>query len=228
MAVVYVLGDDSMSKLVNKFKEIGFKRFFFMVIGVILIGFNVTFLRMANFGTDPFSCMNIGVSGHLPISYGTFQFIVNIILFIPVVILSPRSFGIGAFFNMFGVAYAADFGMWIFSLFGVDEQTFSAMLLARLGLFLIGLCLLCFGVALYMECDLGVAPYDMIGQIVEERTKGKVKFKWVRIFTDVLCVVIGFSFGGTVGVATILVSLFTGPVVSWFRNHMAKKILGNV
>lgn len=207
-------------------KKIGWKRFLFMILGVMLIGFSVTFTRLACFGTDPFSCMNIGVSNHLPVSYGTYQLLVNIILFIPVIILSPRSFGIGAVFNMFGVGYAADLGMFMFSLIGIGESTFADLLPIRLLVFVFGLFLLCFGVALYMECDLGVAPYDMIGQIVEERTKGKIKFKWVRVFTDCLCMAIGFISGGTVGLATILISLFTGPVVSFFRQHAVKKIIG--
>lgn len=207
-------------------KKIGWKRFLFMILGVMLIGFSVTFTRLACFGTDPFSCMNIGVSNHLPVSYGTYQLLVNIILFIPVIILSPRSFGIGAVFNMLGVGYAADLGMFMFSLIGIGESTFADLLPIRLLIFVFGLFLLCFGVALYMECDLGVAPYDMIGQIVEERTKGKIKFKWVRVFTDCLCMAIGFISGGTVGLATILISLFTGPVVSFFRQHAVKKIIG--
>ncbi len=211
----------------GKEKRIYWKRFLYMVLGVFLIGLNVTFMRMAGFGTDPFSCMNIGVSNHLPISYGTFQLIVNIVIFVPVVILCPRSLGIGAIFNMFGVAYVADFGMWIFGLFGIREGAFADSIFLRLIMFAIGLLLLCFGVALYMECDMGVGPYDMIGQVVQERTKGRLKFKWVRIFTDVLCMVIGYITGGTIGLATILVAFFTGPVVSWFREHVTAKMLGN-
>lgn len=207
-------------------KKIGWKRFLFMILGVMLIGFSITFTRLACFGTDPFSCMNIGVSNHLPVSYGTYQLIVNIILFVPVIILCPRSFGIGAIFNMFFVGYAADLGMFIFSAFGINEGSFVDLLPMRFIFFTLGLFLLCFGVALYMECDLGAAPYDMIGQIVEERTHGRIKFKWVRVFTDCLCMVIGYVSGGTVGLATILISFFTGPIVSWFREHAVKKIMG--
>lgn len=211
--------------MIDYFKRIGWKRFVFMAIGVILIGLNVTFMRLADFGTDPYSCMNIGISNHLPISYGTFQLIVNILIFIPVVILCPRSFGPGAIFNMFGVAYIADFGMWIFRLLGITEETFTAVISLRLLFFLIGLLLLCFGCALYMECDLGAASYDMIGQVAEERTKGKLKFRWVRVFTDVTCMLVGYISGGTIGLATILVAFFTGPIVSWFREHIVKRIL---
>ena len=58
------------------------KRYFMAFIGVILIGFNVTLLNLSGFGVDTFSCMNMAVSEHLPFSYGVWQIIVNIVIFI--------------------------------------------------------------------------------------------------------------------------------------------------
>lgn len=51
-----------------------------MLLGNLLMGIAVAILRMSRFGTDPFTCMNLGVSGFLNISFGTYQLIVNIIL----------------------------------------------------------------------------------------------------------------------------------------------------
>ena len=53
-----------------------------MLLGNLLMGIAVAILRMSRFGTDPFTCMNLGVSGFLNISFGTYQLLVNIILFI--------------------------------------------------------------------------------------------------------------------------------------------------
>jgi uncharacterized membrane protein YczE len=206
-------------------KKISWKKIVLVFLGVVLIGIGTTFLRFAGFGTDPFSCMNIGVSSHLPISYGTYQLLLNVVMFIPVIILYPRSFGIGAFINMLGLAYVIDFCVWLCGLAGFTVEGVSDYLIVRVLLLLIGILIFCFGVALYMECDLGIAAYDCIGQIAEQRTNGKLKFKWVRVFTDFLCMAIGFFSGGTLGVATFVVAFLTGPVVSWFREHAAKKIV---
>jgi uncharacterized membrane protein YczE len=207
------------------FKKIGMRRIGCTILGVVLIGFGTAILKLSGFGTDPFSCMTIGISNHLPISLGTFQLLLNFILFIPIVILYPRSFGFGAFFNMLGVGYIIDFFMWIFGLLGITTEGVSDMLAVRIVCLLIGILIYCMGAALYMECDLGIATYDGIGIVIEDRSKGKFKFKWVRICTDFICMGIGFLSGGTLGVATVVVGFFTGPLVSWGREHIANPLV---
>ena len=200
-------------------------RLLYSVMANIVMGIGVTFLRLSGFGTDPFSCMNMGVSSHLPISYGTYQLLFNIVLFIPVFILNRKSFGPGALVNMLGMGYIIDFCTWLLSLVGVTVQMLEAWMPIRIVCMMIGILLICFGVALYMDCDMGVSPYDIMAQIVEDRTAGKLKFKWVRICMDICCMTIGFVTGSVVGIATVVVAFFTGPVVSWFRNHAVRKIL---
>ena len=74
--------DFARARSLFKRKDIGMKRYFMAFIGVILIGFNVTLLNLSGFGVDTFSCMNMAVSEHLPFSYGVWQIIVNIVIFI--------------------------------------------------------------------------------------------------------------------------------------------------
>ena len=45
-----------------------------MLLGNLLMGIAVAILRMSRFGTDPFTCMNLGVSGFLNISFGTYEY----------------------------------------------------------------------------------------------------------------------------------------------------------
>ncbi len=41
------------------------KRLLMMLAGNLLIGVGVAFYRMSGFGADPYTCMNLGVSGFL-------------------------------------------------------------------------------------------------------------------------------------------------------------------
>ena len=41
------------------------KRIAMMLIGILMIGLCVSFLRMAGFGVDPFSVMNLGISSFI-------------------------------------------------------------------------------------------------------------------------------------------------------------------
>lgn len=214
-----------LQKIKNYFSEIGWKRFVYMVFAIIFLGIGVTLLRLAGFGTDPFSCMVFGLIRHLPIRYGTLQIMINIVLFIPVIILYPKSFGVGAFVNMFGLGYIVDLCLYLCGLGGVTVEAVQGFFAIRILLLLAGIIVMCFGIALYMECDLGIAPYDMIAQIIEDKTHRKISFKAGRIMTDMICIVIGIITGGTIGLATIVVGFFTGPLVSTFRHMVKKKLL---
>ncbi len=214
-----------LQKMQNYLKNIGWKRFVYMVLGVVFLGIGVTLLRFAGFGTDPFSCMVFGLSSHLPISYGNLQAIINIVLFIPVIILYPKSFGVGAFVNMIGLGYIVDLCIYLSGLCGVTVETVAELLVVRILLLLAGIVVMCFGIALYMECDLGIAPYDMVAQLIEDKSHKKIPFKIGRIITDMICIAIGFVSGGTVGLATLVVGFFTGPVVSFFRSFVKRTML---
>jgi uncharacterized membrane protein YczE len=76
-----------------------------------------------------------------------------------------------------------------------------------------------------MESDLGIAPYDALGQEIEMWTKKRLKFTYARIMTDVICVGIGFALGSVVGISTLITAFFTGPLVTFFRTHVAVKIM---
>ena len=73
-----------------------------MLLGNLLMGIAVAILRMSRFGTDPFTCMNLGVSGFLNISFGTYQLLVNIIFFIFVLWKGRSCIGAGTIVNMAG------------------------------------------------------------------------------------------------------------------------------
>lgn len=193
-----------------------------MCLGVFCIGFSVGLMRIAHFGTDPFSCMNLGLKSFLPISYGTCQLLVNIILLLIMLLTFRKSIGLGTLVNMAGCGYAADFTVWVLGMFHITAESMNGNIVLRLLFMFAGVLLLGFGAALYMQCDIGIAPYDALGSIIEHTTHGKVKFQWARIGTDVTCVAIGFFAGSVVGIATVVTAFFTGPLVTFFRNILGK------
>lgn len=194
-----------------------------MCIGVALIGISIGMLRVSGFGADPFSCMNLGISSHLPVSYGTFQLILNIILLVLVICFHRKGIGLGTIVNMVCVAYIADFTVWLMQCVNLTAESIAPALWFRILLLISGFCVLCLGVALYMECSLGVAPYDALGPIIEEYSKGKIKFKWARVITDLFCFIVGYVSGAVVGAATVVTAFFTGPIVGFFREKLVKK-----
>ena len=205
------------------------RRFAMMLFGILLVGLSVSFFRLSAFGVDPFTCMNLGVSGFLHLGFGTWQLIVNIALLILVFFTMRSSIGLGTIVNMVCVGYIADFVCWLISdVGGVDfSLPFRVLLLAA------GTVVLCAGVAIYMTANMGIAPYDAVAIILQQATHHKLAFRWARILTDVSCVTIGIIFcllSGEnlwllIGLGTIVAAFLTGPLVQFFTLHLAEPML---
>jgi len=146
--------------------------------------------------------------------------IFNIVLFIPVFILDKKSFGVGALVNMLVLGYFVEFFMFAFGAVGITIEGLAGNLLIQIPILTLGVFVVCFGVALYMFCDLGSAPYDRLGVIIENYSHGKIKFKWARVCLDIFSTVVGFLTGSVIGIGTVIIAFFTGPIVSFFREKV--------
>lgn len=209
----------------NFFARITVKTFVAMVIGVIITGLGNCLLRLSTLGTDPYGCMNLGVSSHLPISYGTTQLICGFLLFIPVLFCYRKSIGLGTILNMAVLGYISDFCMYIANNMGITEAGLHDNMVARVLYMIAGIVALAFGLALYMDADLGTASYDSLPIMITMWTKEKVKFTVARMACDITCMVVGIVSGAVFGIATIAVAFGLGPLITFFRKTVSSKML---
>lgn len=79
---------------------------------------------------------------------------------------------------------------------------------------------MCFSSALYFTADMGVSTYDAVSLIISE--KRKWKFQFCRISSDLFCTVVGFIFGATVGIGTVVTAFFMGPLIAFFNRTVAE------
>ncbi len=205
------------------------KRCIMTVLGIILIGICVGSYRLSAFGVDAFTCMNLGISGFLHMSFGTEQLIMNGLILIAVFFTVRQCIGIGTIINMVGVGYMADFICWIFQ----DVLEITMTLPLRILALIVGSLLAGIGVALYMAAEMGIAPYDSVAIIIEKETKGRIPFQKARVLSDVTVVIVGVVFcllshgelGLIIGIGTIFNALFNGPLIQFFKTHLAEPIL---
>ena len=103
-------------------------------------------------------------------------------------------------------------------------------LAGRVILLIVAIVIICFGSALYFNANLGVSTYDAVSLVVSERQK-KVPFRWCRVISDTVCVLIaavllrsaGLSWAqstASIGVATIITAFFMGPLISVFSKML--------
>ncbi len=70
-----------------------------------------------------------------------------------------------------------------------------------------------------MCAGLGSSPYDAMPFIISRHVK-KVSFKVVRMIWDISFMTAGFLLGGDVGIVTVLVAFFLGPIITWMQKKM--------
>lgn len=189
-----------------------------MILGVITQGLGLSLLLQIDLGTDPCSCLTLGVIRFLPVSFGTAQLLCHLITFTLVLLLDRSKIGFGTIGNMVFLGYISDFFTWIWNKVipeGFFQQGYWNWIFLLPAL-LIFVC----GAAAYMTADLGMSPYDGLPFILSVHLP-KVPFKLVRIIWDSSFMVAGFLLGGAVGIVTVLVAFFLGPVISWFQKKLA-------
>lgn len=205
------------------------KRCVMMLLGILFIGICVGAYRLSAFGVDAFTCMNLGLSQFVGMSFGTWQLIVNVVILGLVFWKARGRIGPGTVVNMVGVGYLADFLCWLF----LDVWQVEMTLPLRVAALMAGSVLSALGVALYITPELGTAPYDSLGLIVEDAAGGRVSFRSARVAIDVTAVVIGVVFcllaGGELrlilGVGTVCNALFNGPLIQFFRTRVAEPVM---
>ena len=202
------------------------KRLLMTLTGVLVCSFSVGMFKLAAFGVDPFQCFAQG--SHLLVSdqlqYGTYYLGISLVMLAGVWLWDKHYVGLATFINMFFTGYVVDYSYRLLVLW-FPEVT----LMQRALLLVAAVVIMCLGSALYYTADLGVSVYDAISLILAKRRiklRGAViPFKWIRVFSDLVCVGLGSLFGKMPGVGTLITAFFMGPLISFFNHSVAEPLL---
>lgn len=205
-----------------KFKNVDKRRFVIVVCAVIMMGLALSFLNRTNLGTDPCTMFNLGMSRLLGISLGTWQALFNSFLFIFVFIFARNQIGWGTLANMFLVGYSFDFFTWL-NIKWIAQDAFDSMAV-RILVMIPALFVFIMAASAYMGASLGTSQYDAISYILADKIK-KVPFRVIRIIYDLVVCIAGWALGSTLGVATIIMSLALGPVITWMTDNVIDKYI---
>ena len=202
------------------------KRICMTTFGVIICAVSVGIFKIAALGVDPFQSLMAGLDKLIPTQFGTLYVIVNAILLIFALVADRHYIGIATFINLFLLGYITQWTYEFLQKFIVEPEMW-----VRVACLLIAIVIICFGSAFYMTSNLGVSTYDAVALIITNTWKIG-KFQYIRIITDVICVIAGgaiFVLGGgeikdiptIIGVGTIITAFFMGPLITFFNNKFA-------
>lgn len=169
------------------------RRIFMTIVGVLICGFSVGMFNFSTLGLDPFQVFTHGIFMALP----------------------EGSPGFGTVINIFLLGYVVEYSSLLFEWLLPNPS-----LVVRFIFLILGIIIMCFSSALYFTADMGVSTYDAVSLIVSE--KKKWKFQFCRISSDLFCTIVGFAFGATVGIGTVVTAFFMGPLIAFFNRTVAE------
>lgn len=206
------------------------RRIAMSVLGVLTGGVSVAIFKTAAFGVDPFQTFMAGLDSLIPISFGTLYVITNAVLLLFALIFDRHYINLATFINLFLLGYVTQFTYDFIQSIMPDPSV-----AARVVCLIAGIVIICIGSALYMTADLGVSTYDAVALIISNTWK-KGQFKYIRIATDLVCVILGVILfviaGGAIediptiaGIGTIITAFFMGPLIEFFNEKIARPLL---
>lgn len=219
-----------MKKYIDFSSPVFRRRLFMSLIGVVVGAISVAIFKIAALGVDPFQTFVAGMDALIPIPFGTLYMIINIVLLAFSLIFDRHRIGLATFINLFLLGYITQF-----TYEALQKVIVNPSMIVRIICLLVGIVIICFASSLYMTADMGVSTYDAVALVISETWK-KGKFKYVRIMTDISCVVIGcvlyLMAGGAwksiptiAGVGTIVTAFFMGPLIEVFNEKCARPFL---
>jgi len=176
-----------------------------LVVGVILFGLGIALMAQAGLGLGPWEAFHQGIGRLTGQEIGT----VSVVLGVPILLLwwplGERP-GLGTVLNVLCIGTATNIGIQLLpAAVGLPAQL--AMMLA--GVLVIGL-----GSGMYLAADLGAGPRDGLMTGIHHRFGWSIRR--ARTLVEVIVLAMGWLFGGTIGLGTIVFAVGIGPLVQLF------------
>lgn len=201
-------------------KKKSLKRMGIVILGSIIMGLGIHLTIIGQLGSDPLTMLWIGLSDKLSISIGQANILVSSVMLLIVFFIDRKELFIGSLLNPIVIALTTDL------LANVPFQPES--LPFRVGLFLIGLALMAFGIAVYSLASFGRGAYEAL--VFALSAILNVSIRLVRTSFDCLFMILGFLLGASLSFAPLLAILLMGVMIQFFIQQLIRpmsKYLGD-
>ena len=179
-------------------------RLAFFIIGIIIVSLGIVFtMRAGSIGVGAWDVLHIGLSNTLGLTVGTWSIVIGSLILLIDCIFSRRLPRIGTIADMMLTGVLID----LFNHIIPPVHSDSMQILA----YLVGLLLLAFGIGMYIIANLGVGPRDTLMMLISNNTTMSVAK--TRTIIEVSAAALGFALGGPIGVGTVIMAFFLGPLV---------------
>ena len=174
-----------------------------LCIGLFLFGLGESLIITASVGMSPWTVLAEGLSVTTGLSIGALTFLISLgvlLLWIPL----KQKAGIGTILNVIIIAAVIE---WSLPFLPHPENYVMKIIQAVSGTIIVG-----FASGIYSISNLGPGPRD--GLMTGFQRVTSLPIAWVRIFLELTVITVGWTLGGTIGIATIIFAFGVGPAVS--------------
>lgn len=176
-----------------------------LLIGLFFYGVGLAMLVRSMLGAAPWDVLTLGVSNHVPLSFGMVIILVSVVVLLCWIPLRERP-GLGTVLNALLVGPAADLALLV-----MPEVS---ALWVRVLLMLAGVTMVGLATGLYIGARFGPGPRDGLMTGLHRVTGRPI---WVvRTALEVVVVTLGWLLGGVFGIGTIVFALAIGPLCQFF------------
>lgn len=184
-----------------------------LLVGLWLYGLAIALMIEGAIGASPWDVFHLGVSQHVPLSFGTVMIVTAVGVLLAWVPLRQMP-GLGTVANTLLLGPFADLNL---SLLATPDSW-----LARCVYLFGGVVVCAFATALYIGAQLGPGPRDGLMTGLARRTGWSIR--WVRTVIEITVLVIGVLLGGTAGVGTVVFAVGVGPLTQFFLRYLVVRL----
>jgi uncharacterized membrane protein YczE len=187
-------------------RPVGLRTLGLVAAGGVLIGVGAAAMIDAELGVTPWDVLTTAVSDRAGVTVGVAGAALSILVYL---LCAPfgRLPGWGNAVLLVGVSAAVDGGL---AVIGEPEA-----MAGRLLLYAVGVPVVCLGVALIVQADIGVGPLEMVMLVATDRNVPLVR---ARVAIELTTLTVGWVLGGALGLGTAGFAVAAGPLIAgWLR-----------
>lgn len=179
-------------------------RLLFFIVGIMTLSIGIVFtMRAGSIGVGSWDVLHVGLAKTFGLTVGNWSIIIGIAILIIDGVFSKRLPRMGTIIDMLLTGIFID----LFNILIPEVTTNSIQIIS----YLLGILMLSFGIGMYIIANLGVGPRDTLMMLIVNRSNWSVAK--TRTVIEVSVAIVGFALGGPVGIGTIIMAFFLGPLV---------------
>jgi uncharacterized membrane protein YczE len=195
-----------------------FIRFLFFIIGLFVMTFGVCLTIKANIGAGAWDALNVAFTEKIGLSIGKWVMIDGAFLVLVNSLLVKGRPDFLSLVTIVIIGSMVDF--WMFSIFETWE---AEQFIAKLATLLLGIIIISFGAAAYLQARFPQSPIDNFMLAIKERFH--VNLMMAKTIGEITALIPAFLLKGPIGIGTIIITFSIGPFIQLFFPFFEKLML---